>query len=204
MRSVNGAGSFHLSPMGIGPAEPVVRKCILTFVECTLNLIGQAFAALWQKNSDCDTPEREGTLAAMIDIKPRDALKGMLIGQAIASHNAAMECYRRAMIYEQTFEGRRENLNQANKLSRTFASLTEALDRHRGKGQQRITVEHVNVHPGGQAIVGAVTARRGSSPKSKEQSGAMREITHEPSTPCGARTRSGKFKNRRRNVAIVS
>ena len=36
-----------------------------------------------------------------------------------------MECYRRAMINEQTFEGRRENLNQANKLSRTFAALIE-------------------------------------------------------------------------------
>jgi len=59
-----------------------------------------------------------------------------------------MECYRRAMLPEQTFEGRHENLNQANKLSRTFAALIEALDRHRGKGQQRITVEHVNVHPG--------------------------------------------------------
>jgi hypothetical protein len=39
--------------------------------------------------------------------------------QLIAAHNAAMECYRRAMIGEQTSEGRRENLAQANKLSRT-------------------------------------------------------------------------------------
>ena len=41
-----------------------------------------------------------------------------------------------------------ESLNQANKLSRTYAVLTEALDRHRGKGQQRITVEHVTKPPG--------------------------------------------------------
>jgi hypothetical protein len=40
----------------------------------------------------------------------------------IAAHNAAMECYRRAMVGEQTFEGRREKLSQANKLSRTFAT----------------------------------------------------------------------------------
>jgi hypothetical protein len=98
----------------------------------------------------------------MMGMKPRDALEGMLIGQLIASHNAAMECYRRAMIPGQTFEGRRENLNQANKLSRTYAALTEALDRHRGKGQQHIRVEHVNVHAGGQAIVGAVTPGGGS------------------------------------------
>ena len=47
---------------------------------------------------------------------------------------------------EQTFEGRRENLNQASKLSRTYATLLEALNRHRGKGHQKVTVEHVHVH----------------------------------------------------------
>ena len=87
------------------------------------------------------------------------------------------------MLGNQTFEGRRESLNQANKLSRTYAALTEALDRHRGKGQQRITVEHVNVHAGGQAIVGAVTPRDGSSRRSEEQTRAAREITHEPGIP---------------------
>ncbi len=67
-----------------------------------------------------------------------------------------MECYRRAMIGEQSFEGRRENLNQANKLSRTYSTLLGALNRHRGKGQQKVTVEHVHVYKGGQAIVGNV------------------------------------------------
>ncbi len=32
----------------------------------------------------------------------------------------------------------------------------ETLDKHRGKSQQKITVEHVNVEAGGQAIVGNV------------------------------------------------
>jgi hypothetical protein len=60
------------------------------------------------------------------------------------------------MIDEQTFEGRRENLAQANRLSPTFATLLEALNLHRGKGQQKATVEHVHVHSGGQAVVGVV------------------------------------------------
>ena len=60
------------------------------------------------------------------------------------------------MLGEQNFEGRRENLSQANKLSRTYAALIEALNHHRGKGQQKVTVEHVHVHSGGQAVVGAV------------------------------------------------
>jgi hypothetical protein len=56
----------------------------------------------------------------------------MIAAQLLAAHNAAMECHRRAMLGEQTFEGRRENLSQANKLSRTYAVLLDALNRHRG------------------------------------------------------------------------
>jgi hypothetical protein len=98
----------------------------------------------------------------------------MLAAQLIACHNASMECYRRAMIGEQTFEGRRENLCQANKLSRTYATLLEALNRHRGKGQQKVTVEHVHVHEGGQAIVGNVEhSGGGSAPKQEEQPHAL-------------------------------
>ncbi|MBT4688816.1 MAG: hypothetical protein HOB72_12045, partial [Rhodospirillaceae bacterium] len=44
-----------------------------------------------------------------------------------------------------------------NKLARTFTAQMEALNRYRGKGQQKMTVEHVHVHEGGQAIVGNVT-----------------------------------------------
>jgi hypothetical protein len=85
-----------------------------------------------------------------------------------------MECYRRAMLGEQTSEGRRENLGQANKLSRTYAALLDALNRHRGKGQQKVTVEHVHVHSGGQAVVGMVeTPGGGFQPKSKEQPHAI-------------------------------
>jgi len=90
-----------------------------------------------------------------------------------------MECYRRAMLGEQSFEGRRENLSQANKLSRTYATLLESLNRHRGKGQQKVTVEHVHVHSGGQAIVGNVeTSGGGFPPKSKDQPHAL---AHAPS-----------------------
>ena len=53
----------------------------------------------------------------------------------------------------------------------------------RGKGQQHIRVEHVDVHAGGQAIVGAVAAGEGGKEKSDEQVLAPSEITHEPSTP---------------------
>jgi hypothetical protein len=104
----------------------------------------------------------------------------MLAAQLIASHCAAMECYRRAMLGEQTFEARHENLNQANKLSRSYAALLEALNRHRGKGAQKVTVEHVHVHEGGQAIVGNVEHPGGGMrPKTEDQPHA-KQLTDAP------------------------
>ena len=96
-------------------------------------LVSQVTNALWLKQSDSEERERQinAAITAMQGMKPRDELEGMLIIQLIASNNAAMECYRRAMLAEQTFEARRENLNQANKLSRTYAMLTDALGSRR-------------------------------------------------------------------------
>ena len=85
------------------------------------------------------------------------------------------------MLAEQTFEGRRENLSQANKLSRSCAVLLEALNRHRGKGQQKVTVEHVTVNAGGQAIVGSVQPPGGGAPSQTEE--RPHAITHAPGTP---------------------
>jgi hypothetical protein len=55
-----------------------------------------------------------------------------------------------------TLEARQQYLNLANKLSRTYACLLEALDKRRGKRQLKVTVEHVHVHQGVQAIEGHI------------------------------------------------
>lgn len=145
------------------------------------NLLGaQAVQALWLRNSDAETQDRQfnATLAALIGIGPKDELEGMMAAQLIAAHNASMECYRRAMIGEQSFEGRRENLNQANKLSRTYATLLDALNKHRGKGQQKVTVEHVHVHSGGQAVVGNVETPGGGDRTKPEEQPHAKQIAH--------------------------
>ena len=136
-------------------------------------LADQTLQALWIANSDEEQRDRQylAATAAMIGAKPQNELEGMLIAQMVACHSATMECYRRGLLAEQSFEGRQFNLSAANKLSRTYAMLLDALNRHRGKGQQVVRVEHVTVQAGGQAIVGAVTqggrgpqAKRGSTP----------------------------------------
>ena len=101
----------------------------------------------------------------IVDLEPRDEAERMLVAQMIATHEAAMECFRRAMLPDQPYQGRDMNLKNAAKLTSLYARQVDALDKHRGKGKQKITVEHVNVHAGGQAIVGDVNATKaGTTP----------------------------------------
>ncbi|SIT58786.1 conserved hypothetical protein [Mesorhizobium prunaredense] len=124
----------------------------------------QTILTLW--NDASSSEDRAKQLNAILDalegIAPRDELEGMMASQMIAAHSAAMECFRRAMLPNQTIIGRDENLGHANKLLRAFSSLVETFNRHRGKNQQKVLVEHVHIHAGGQALVGMVTPNGGS------------------------------------------
>jgi hypothetical protein len=104
-------------------------------------LASQAAGSVWHghnPSADRIHERQSAALSLVAGVTAQDELEGMLAARLLASHNAAMECYRRVMISEQTFEGRKDNLNQANRLSRTQAALIEALNRHRGKGQQKV------------------------------------------------------------------
>lgn len=156
-------------------------------------LANQALQSLWVRQSDKKTRDgqTDATLVALIEIAPKNVIEGMIAAQLIAAHNATMECHRRAMLGEQTLEGRRENLTQANKLSRTCTELLEALNRHRGKGQQKVTVEHVHVHAGGQAVVGMVNTPGVGINRNHRINPMQNKFPMHLSRRCGARTRSG-------------
>ena len=94
----------------------------------------------------------------------------MLSVKMIGTHNLAMESMKRTMISEQPFEARKANMAYATKMLRTFSAQMEALKKYRSKGEQKVTVEHVHVNEGGQAIVGNVKTtggRRGDSEEEK-------------------------------------
>jgi hypothetical protein len=101
--------------------------------------------------------QRTAILAFLASVKPGDAVEGMIATQLYASHAAAMECYRRAMLPGQPLEAKQINLTLAAKLTRANATQAEALKKYRSKGQQKVIVEYVHVYEGGQAIVGQVT-----------------------------------------------
>jgi len=95
--------------------------------------------------------------------------KMQLASMLTASHRMAMNCMASAIDPEQTFEGRDLNLKHAVRLMNAYANLSHARDKHLGKGQQKITVEHqhVQVESGGQAIIGDVRHGGGGGEESK-------------------------------------
>ena len=110
--------------------------------------------------------QQTAILAFLAGVKPADVVEGIMATQLYASHAASMECYRRAMLPGQPIEGKQINLTLATKLTKANAAQVEALNKYRGKGQQKVIVEHVHVYQGGQAIVGSVTP--GGSVKNSE------------------------------------
>jgi hypothetical protein len=96
----------------------------------------------------------------MHELVPRDPLEGLLVAQMANVHNMSMRLCASGMRREQAPEAAEFYFQQAARLMRVFAIQVDTLDRHRGKApsEQRVTVEHVHVYDGGQAIVGSVTA----------------------------------------------
>jgi hypothetical protein len=124
-----------------------------------LNQVALSFAGVVLKDGTdnekfvqaCNT-----AMAILHGIQPQDELEGMLAVQMIGVHNMAMDTLKRAMLGGQTFQGKEANVNQATKMLRTFIAQMETLKNYRTGGQQKMTVEHVHVNKGGQAIVGTV------------------------------------------------
>lgn len=81
-------------------------------------------------------------------IRPRDELEGMLAVQMVGIHNLMMLTMRR-VAHSQLTERTNEYVNQMSKLARAFSAQVECINRYRGKGQQKMTVEHVHVNKGG-------------------------------------------------------
>jgi hypothetical protein len=98
-----------------------------------------AFASTYIGDEEKQDKMRAIVTAGLTGIAPRDEMEGMIAAQMLACHDASMDCFRYAVGANKTSGLFRDYLNQAGKLSRTFAMLLDALNRHRGKGAQKIS-----------------------------------------------------------------
>jgi len=147
------------------------------------HLIDQVYRTLWIPEGLAED-EKAARIASAISllqgIKPADETEGMLAVRMVATHNAAMECLRRAMLVEHTIVGRDQNLKHASKLLSIYSRQIEVLDKHRGKGQQKVTVEHVHVAAGGQAMVGHIETGKTAGARRTGAKPETRAIPNDP------------------------
>jgi len=122
-------------------------------------------------------------LSIVKGIKPTDQLEAMLGAQMAAVHVTAMRFAPHFSMAE-TLQQQDSADRALNKIMRTFIMQMEALRRHRTGGEQKVTVQHVSVSEGGQAIVGNVTqAVPGAASKKSRQSRLALADARQPAMP---------------------
>lgn len=121
-------------------------------------LLGHCMKVLKPNEASDEHPgndERMFMMAALAEIKPRDAFERMLSVQMAATH-VAMIRSGRWLASADSIDQVKAHYAGYTKLARAYVAQMEALRKHRNGGKQTVTVQHVNVQDGGQAIVGHV------------------------------------------------
>ncbi|BCA93803.1 hypothetical protein TUM19329_01640 [Legionella antarctica] len=101
----------------------------------------------------------EKTREGMEALHIKDGLQSMLAAQMLSIHHLQQK----SMIYANASEGIKVQqyfTNAAIKLSNCFVQQANILAKLQGVGGQKIIVERVDVHQGGQAIVGNIQGGR--------------------------------------------
>jgi hypothetical protein len=165
MKVTNGKKAATIAPDH--PDRPLagtlLKEALGTVSDDFINgLLGQ-LANAGSRGRQVDEDALNFMLSVVTGIKPKDQLEAMLAAQMAAIHTATMTFTRR-LAHVETIQRQDSAERALNKLARTFAMQMEALKRYRIGGEQKVTVQHVSVNEGGQAIVGNVNqAARGTA-----------------------------------------
>jgi hypothetical protein len=141
-----------------------------------LNLITQ-LADTNSRGGEVDAGRVNFMLAVIKNIKPKDHVEAMLAAQMAGIHLATMTFIQRLANVE-NIPQQDSAERTLNKLARTYAGQMETLKRYRTGGEQKVTVQHVSVSEGGQAIVGNVTQANPEKMSEKSAASPPPALTH--------------------------
>jgi hypothetical protein len=148
------------------PDQPLAQALLMealgtVSVDFTNGLLSQ-LANAGSHGRQIDEDALNFMLSVVTGSKPKDQLEAMLAAQMAAIHTATMTFAQRLATVE-TIAQQDSAERALNKLARTYAMQMEALKRYRTGGEQKVTVHHVSVNEGGQAIVGNVNQAAGGT-----------------------------------------
>lgn len=152
----------------------------LEFVAAMMNSIGKATEDHSEMKDlgpgSLDQTAVNAALAVISGVRPTDEIEAMIAAHMAVTNIALLELVARTRgaiaghLYQGSGLKRLDVLgNLTTKFMRAYAMQIEALAKKRRKGEQTVTVRHVHVHAGGQAVVGNVTHRGGRGETKNDQ-----------------------------------
>lgn len=151
--------ALYFEPTGTEPINSELTAATLSAILGTTNheyascLLEQTIAGFFQKPHMNSSKIANAITGSLLSLNPKDEIEGMLCSRLVVLHNQYMEFISRTVDPEQTNVNIDLNINRATKLMRLYNETLDALSKHRRKGEQKVTVQHVNISDGGQAIV---------------------------------------------------
>lgn len=116
-------------PNALAPGERLRSATGFGDPKVQLRYLNQLVVTLQNFAGETLEDRAQGLLAQLAAIAPRDGVEGMLAAQMVAAHEHAMECFRRAMLSEQSFAGRDLNLKHAAKMLQVYRLHQRRWDR---------------------------------------------------------------------------
>lgn len=102
-----------------------------------------------------------GGIAFLHGMKPKDELETMMLAQMFMTNELIFRFSHNLSKCEEV-EINNQYTGRISRMLKHFREHMDALNKHRGKGQQKVTVEHVHVYEGGQAVVGHIEGGGGN------------------------------------------
>lgn len=181
-----------------GPAVRQVPDCLISDAGTAFDarLLAQVtMAGAGHLPADESWHAASASAGALVAMAPRTPGEAILASLIMAVSDATMDCLQRANALGQPEQVRAMNLNFAFKGASLVPQILDAFEKRRTGSNPAIRVEQVNVHAGGQAIVGHVQA---SSENTLPPSSAHPDLPEgqlpplDPVLPASARQASGR------------
>jgi hypothetical protein len=154
--------STQISPdhVDVGTASNLLAESLGTASgDFAIGILNQ-ISALSRQDGKVSEEQLNFLLSVIEGTEPRNEMEAMLALQMGVVHLASMKAA--LFLSQATMLPQYDSAVKAvTKLARTYTAQMETLKKFRSGGEQNVTVKHVHVHDGGQAIVGNVSTREG-------------------------------------------
>ena len=155
----DGPTEVALDHVDLGTASKLLMESLGTVSADFVNGLVNQVAILSRTDGQVSENQLNFMMAFISGMEPRNEAEAMMALQMATVHSATVAASRH-LANAQQLDQHDSAVKAVTKLARTYTTQMETLKRFRSGGEQNVTVKHVHVHEGGQAIVGNVSSDR--------------------------------------------